>query len=104
MLKHFYGTDVPPVSLTCAGASCRTDICPAAVISGHLDDFKTLFGLARIYGGIHYRNTIEASWAEGDAIAQNVIENFYTRQERADHEDDRDDDAEDTQQDARGRD
>ena len=61
VLKHFYGRDVPPVTLTCQGAGCRADICPAAVTSGHLDDFKELFGLARIYGGIHYRNTIVAS-------------------------------------------
>ena len=82
VLKHFYGRNVPPVTLTCQGASCRADICPAAVTSGHLDDFKELFGLARIYGGIHYRNTIEVSWTQGEAIAQNVIDNFYTRRGR----------------------
>jgi hypothetical protein len=86
VLEHFYGANVPPVTLTCQGASCRADICPAAVTSGHLEDFKRLFGLARIYGGIHYRHTIEASWAQGEAIGQNVIDNFYTRQ--ADHGDD----------------
>jgi hypothetical protein len=79
VLKHFYGTTVPPVTLTCNGASCRADICPAAVTSDHLDDFKELFGLARIYGGVHYRNTVVVSWAQGEAIAQNVIENFYAR-------------------------
>ena len=88
VLKHFYGANVPPVTLTCQGASCRADICPAAVTSGHLEDFKQLFGLARIYGGIHYRNTIEVSWAQGEAIAQNVIDNFYTRRGRGDHDDD----------------
>lgn len=77
VLEHFYGTDIPPVTLTCQGAGCRADICPAAVASGHLDDFKALFGLARIYGGIHYRNTIEVSWMQGEAIAQNVIRKFY---------------------------
>jgi hypothetical protein len=79
VLKHFYGEDVPPVTLTCQGAPCRADICPAAMTSGHLDDFKALFGLARIYGGIHYRNTIVVSWAQGEAIGENVIDNFYTR-------------------------
>ena len=77
VLKHFYGTDIPPVTLTCQGAGCRTDICPAAYTSGHLDDFETLFGVARIYGGLHYRNTIEVSWRQGEAIAQNIIRNFY---------------------------
>jgi hypothetical protein len=85
VLKHFYGANVPPVTLTCQGASCRADICPAAVTSGQLDDFKELFGLARIYGGIHYRNTIVVSWAQGEAIAQNVIDNFYIHDD--DHED-----------------
>ena len=96
VLKHFYGANVPPVTLTCQGASCRADICPAAVTSGHLEDFKQLFGLARIYGGIHYRNTIEVSWAQGEAIGQNVIDNFYTRRERGDHDND------DEEQDGRG--
>ena len=77
VLEHFYGTDVPPVTLTCQGAGCRTDICSAAFTSGHLDDFQTLFGLARIYGGIHYRSTIEVSWMQGEAIAENVIRKFY---------------------------
>ena len=77
VLKHFYGTDIPPVTLTCQGAGCRADICPAAYASGHLDDFEALFGLARIYGGIHYRNTIEVSWMHGQAIARSVIERFY---------------------------
>ena len=86
VLEHFYGRNVPPVTLTCQGPSCRADICPAAVTSGHLDDFKELFGLARIYGGIHYRNTIELSWTQGEAIGQNVIDNFYTRRGRGDHE------------------
>ena len=75
--KHFYGPDIPPVTLTCQGAGCRADICPAAFTSGHLDDFQSLFGLARIHGGIHYRNTIEVSWMQGEAIAQNVIRKFY---------------------------
>ena len=79
VLKHFYGANIPPVTLTCQGAACRADICPAAVTSGHLEDFKQLFGLARIYGGIHYRSTIEVSWTQGEAIARNVIDNFYTR-------------------------
>ena len=73
VLKHFYGTDIPPVTLTCQGAGCRADICPAAYTSGHLDDFEALFGVARIYGGLHYRNTIEVSWMQGEAIAQNII-------------------------------
>jgi hypothetical protein len=77
VLKHFYGTDIPPVTLTCQGAGCRADICPAAYTSGHLDDFEALFGVARIYGGLHYRNTIEVSWMQGEAIAQNIIHNFY---------------------------
>ena len=88
VLEHFYGRNVPPVTLTCQGASCRADICPAAVTSGQLEDFKQLFGLARIYGGIHYRNTIEVSWTQGEAIATNVIGNFYTRREPGDHDDD----------------
>ena len=88
VLKHFYGENVPRVTLTCQGASCRADICPAAVTSGHLDDFKALFGLARIYGGIHYRNTIDVSWAQGEAIGKNVIDNFYTRRGRGDHDTD----------------
>jgi hypothetical protein len=77
VLEEFYGTDISPVTLTCQGAGCRADICSATFTSGHLDDFKTLFGLARIYGGIHYRGTIEVSWTQGEAIARNVIENFY---------------------------
>ena len=95
VLKHFYGRDVPPVTLTCQVASCRADICPAAVTSGHLDDFKALFGLARIYGGIHYRNTIVVSWAQGEAIGQNVIDNVYTRRGRGDHDDDDDEEPDD---------
>ena len=77
VLEQFYGTDIPPVTLTCQGAGCRADICSAAFTSGHLDDFQSLFGLARIYGGIHYRSTIEVSWMQGEAIAQNVIRKFY---------------------------
>jgi PAP2 superfamily len=88
VLKYFYGADVPPVTLTCQGASCRADICPAAATSGHLDDFKELFGLARIYGGIHYRNSIEVSWRQGEAIAQNVIDNFYQQREDDDEKED----------------
>src|SRR5262247_1041264 len=62
VLTYFYGEDVPPVTLTCEAASC-----PAGfnVTSGHLDDFKTLFGLARIFGGIHYRNSINLGWNLG---------------------------------------
>jgi PAP2 superfamily len=96
VLKHFYGPNIPPVTLTCEGASCRPDICPAAVTAGHLDDFKELFGLARIYGGIHYRNTIVVSWAQGEAIAQNVIDNFYVR--RGHHDDDHDDEDDENKQ------
>jgi PAP2 superfamily len=77
VLEEFYGADIAPVTLTCQGAGCRADICPATFTSGHLDDFQTLFGLARIYGGIHYRGTIEVSWTQGEAIARNVIENVY---------------------------
>jgi hypothetical protein len=74
VLKHFYGEDVPPVTLTCEAASCPGSF---TVTSGHLDDFITLFGLARIYGGIHYRNSINLGWAQGVQIAQNAIQNFY---------------------------
>jgi hypothetical protein len=77
VLKHFYGVDVPPVTLTCQGAGCRADICPAAYTSGHLDDFEALFGVARIYGGVHYRTTIEVSWLQGEALAHNIIDKFY---------------------------
>jgi hypothetical protein len=77
VLEHFYGTDIPPVTLTCQGAGCRADICTATFTSGHLDDFQSLFGLARIYGGIHYRSTIEVSWMQGEAIARNVIRKVY---------------------------
>ena len=54
-LKYTYGEDVPPVTLTREAASCTPGF---TVTSSHLDDFEALFGLARIYGGIHYRNTI----------------------------------------------
>jgi hypothetical protein len=74
VLKYFYGADVPPVTLTCEAASCPTGF---TVTSGHLDDFMTLFGLARIYGGIHYRNSIIVGWEQGVQIAQNAIENLY---------------------------
>jgi len=74
VLKHFYGEDVPPVTLTCEAASCPAGF---TVTSGHLDDFKTLFGVARIYGGIHYRFSINLGWEQGVQIAQNAIENFY---------------------------
>jgi hypothetical protein len=74
VLKYFYGGDVPPVTLTCEAATCPMGF---TVTSGHLDDFKTLFGLARIYGGIHYRNSINLGWEQGVQIAQNAIENFY---------------------------
>ncbi len=74
VLKHFYGGDVPPVTLTCEAASCPAGF---TITSGHLDDFMTLFGLARIYGGIHFRNSIILGWQQGAQIAQNAIENFY---------------------------
>src|SRR5262245_34367722 len=75
VLKHSYGSDIPPVTLTCAVASCTPGF---TVTSGHLDDFATLFGLARIYGGIHYRHTIELSWGQGAAVGANVINTSYT--------------------------
>lgn len=74
VLKYFYGEDVPAVTLTCEAATCPIGF---TVTSGHLDDFKTLFGLARIYGGIHYRNSIILGWQQGVQIAQNAIENYY---------------------------
>jgi hypothetical protein len=74
VLKYFYGEDVPAVTLTCEAASCPTGF---TLTAGHLDDFKTLFGLARIYGGIHYRNSINLGWEQGVQIAQNAIQNFY---------------------------
>jgi hypothetical protein len=74
VLKYFYGEDVPPVTLTCEAASCPAGF---TVTSGHLDDFKMLFGLARIWGGIHFRNTINLGWKQGVQIAQNAIQNFY---------------------------
>jgi hypothetical protein len=74
VLKYFYGEDVPPVTLTCEAASCPAGF---TVTSGHLDDFKTLFGMARIWGGIHYRNSINLGWALGVQLAQNAIQNFY---------------------------
>jgi hypothetical protein len=74
VLKYFYGEDVPPVTLTCEAASCPVGF---TVTSGHLDDFKTLFGLARIYGGIHYRNSINLGWEQGVQIAENAIQSFY---------------------------
>jgi hypothetical protein len=73
-LKHSYGQNVPPVTLTCPAASCTPGF---TITSGHLDDFKLLFGLARIYGGIHYRNTIEQSWRQGDAVGEKVISTSY---------------------------
>ena len=73
-LKYFYGNDVPPVTLTCEAASCPAGF---TVTSGHLDDFKMLFGMARIWGGVHYRNSINLGWAQGVQIAQNAIQNFY---------------------------
>src|SRR5262245_46416931 len=78
VLKYFYGEDVPPVTLTCEAASCPVGF---TVTSGHLDDFKTLFGLARIWGGIHYRNSINLGWEQGVQIAQNAIQNFYLHSE-----------------------
>jgi len=75
VLKHSYGDDIPPVTLTCAVASCTPDF---TITSGRLDDFSTLFGLARIYGGIHYRHTIELSWDQGAAVGENVINTTYT--------------------------
>ena len=81
VLKHMYGADIPAVTMTCQGAGCRVDICPATFTSGHLEDFKELFGVARIYGGIHYRHTIDVSWAQGEAIAQNAIDKFYRLRE-----------------------
>jgi PAP2 superfamily len=83
VLKHFYGEDVPPVTLTCEAASCPGSF---TVTSGHLDDFITLFGLARIYGGIHYRNSINLGWAQGVQIAQNAIQNFYLPSGGHDHQ------------------
>jgi hypothetical protein len=77
-LKYFYGEDVPPVTLTCEAASCPAGF---TVTYGHLDDFKTLFGMARIYGGIHYRNSVNLGWAQGVQIAQNAIQNFYQHDE-----------------------
>src|SRR5215475_2134364 len=74
VLKYFYGEDVPPVTLTCEAASCPAGF---TVTSGHLDDFKTLFGMARIWGGIHYRNSINLGWELGVQIAQNALQNFY---------------------------
>jgi hypothetical protein len=74
-LKHSYGEDIPPVSLTCPAVSCTSGF---TVTSGHLDDFRMLFGLARIYGGIHYRNTIDLSWGQGDAVGEKVISTSYT--------------------------
>jgi hypothetical protein len=73
-LKYFYGEDVSPVTLTCEAASCPAGF---TVTYGHLDDFKTLFGMARIWGGIHYRNSVNLGWAQGVQIAQNAIQNFY---------------------------
>jgi PAP2 superfamily len=78
-LKHSYGEDIPPVTLTCAVVSCTPGF---TVTSGHLDDFRALFGLARIYGGIHYRNTIDLSWRQGAAIGENVISTSYTHRNR----------------------
>ena len=74
VLKYFYGEDVPPVTLTCEAASCPAGF---TVTYGHLDDFKTLFGMARIWGGIHYRNSVNLGWELGVQIAQNAIQNFY---------------------------
>lgn len=89
-LKHSYGKDIPPVTLTCTAASCTPGF---TVTSGHLDDFRALFGLARIYGGIHYRNTIDLSWGQGDAIGGKVISTSYTKRVRRDRDgDDGDDD------------
>jgi hypothetical protein len=78
VLKYFYEADVPAVTLTCEAASCPAGF---TVTSGHLDDFKMLFGLARIWGGIHYRNSINLGWEQGVQIAQNAIENFYRHDE-----------------------
>jgi hypothetical protein len=77
-LKYFYGEDVPPVTLTCEAASCPAGF---TVTYGHLDDFKTLFGMARIWGGIHYRNSVNLGWAQGVQGAQNAIQNFYQHDE-----------------------
>jgi hypothetical protein len=74
VLKYFYGEDVPPVTLTCEAASCPMGF---TVTSGHLDDFKMLFGIARIYGGVHYRTSINSGWEQGGQIAENAIANFY---------------------------
>ena len=78
VLKYFYGEDVPAVTLTCEAASCPAGF---TVTSGHLDDFKTLFGMARIWGGIHYRNSINLGWEQGVQIARNAIQNFYRHHE-----------------------
>ena len=74
VLQHFYGEDVPPVTLTCEAPSCPAGF---TVTSGHLEEFKTLFGLARIYGGIHYRTSVERGWEQGLQLARHAIHSFY---------------------------
>ena len=83
VLRYFYGEDVTPVTLTCEATSCPAGF---TVTSGHLDDFRTLFGLARIWGGIHYRNSINLGWALGVQMAQNAIQNFYLHDDGQDEQ------------------
>ena len=77
ILRYIYGDDIPAVTWTCSGAGCRADICPAAYTSGHLDDFREIIGLARLYGGIHYRNSLKVGWAMGAQVAQNALGTTY---------------------------
>src|SRR6266545_1903579 len=44
-----------------------------------LSQFQQLWGLARIYGGIHYRHSVELGWAQGESVGQWVIKNAYRR-------------------------
>ena len=88
MLKHFYGSERPTGHLDLPGGLLQGGYLPCRGDLRSSRGFQALFGLARIYGGIHYRNTIEVSWTQGEAIAQNVIDNFYTRRGRGDHDDD----------------
>jgi len=82
VLEAFYGRTVPPVTLT-------SPTTPSfSVTYTQPDDFRILFGTARIYGGLHYRNSIEKGWHQGKQIARNAIKHAY----RQNDEDDRDDD------------
>jgi hypothetical protein len=88
-LQAFFGTDDIPFTVDSAAAGIVQPVHSYARFSDALEEVKR----ARVYGGMHYRNSTEQGAKLGKKVVAHLRRHFFNESQRRDDEgDDRDDD------------